>query len=154
MATFKYKQYPYMGWLIREKKKSHLINNSIKLTKEQVAILFVLFKKKGYLNKTWLFWYNLFKKKKKWDENMGVYLIIIRRHHSVHRRTVDGWMDVYPGNADDESMREEDLSFFRVSRSSSSLCCKVFCFVLTTTGDEEERRKKKTMIRFLYSSSR
>jgi hypothetical protein len=59
---------------------------------------------------------------------------------------MDGWMDVYPGNADDESMREEDLSFSRVSRSSSSsLCCKdlFFLFVRQTTGDEEERRKKK-----------
>ncbi len=76
-------------------------------------------------------------------------------------QSTDGWMDVYPGNADDESMREEDLSFSRVSRSSSSsLCCKDFFFCSydrqreTKKKEERRRRRKKTMMRFLYSSSR
>jgi hypothetical protein len=61
-------------------------------------------------------------------------------------------MDVYAGNVDDESMREEDLSFSRVSLSSLPL---LQGFVLTTTGDEEERRKKKKKKKmcFFYSSS-
>jgi hypothetical protein len=69
-------------------------------------------------------------------------LIIIRRHHSVHRRTVYGWI-VYARNADDESMREEDLSFSRVSRSSFSLVARFLFLRRRETKKKEERRRRR-----------